>query len=129
MEGVRWVDSSGALRSALESKASRYGRLNFPYIIAVDGLSEWDFPADDLDIEQALLGTRGSQLKVNPTTKQTDLRETRSSDGFWSGPQGPQHPRASAVLVASLLMPFTLGAVNAVLWHNPWAAHPLDPAL
>jgi hypothetical protein len=125
--GMREVDPSGCIKRALKAKAAAYGEPRVPLVIAVNGISEWQFPADNFDIFQALFGTQVTVLQVNPRTRETRICPSRHADGFWWGPRGPQYTRASAILTASLLQPFTVGTVNPVLWHNPWAKHSLDP--
>lgn len=118
----RWVDSQRSLLNALKSKTSRYGNLDYPYIIAVNAL---DIFVDEIDIADALFGKE--HFHVNIQTGKFEA--SRSPDGLWVGPQGPRNRRISAVLIVSQLVPWAIAARTPVLWHNPWANKELEPDL
>ena len=114
------IDSRKPLLNALKAKAARYGKLDLPFVIAVDSL---DMSLEDYDIMQALFGTL--QYHINLQTKKHWV--SRQPDGFWYGPPGPQNRRVSAVLIAVNLTPWTVTRQDPVIWHNPFAKRPLDP--
>jgi len=119
---LRRIDSRKRLSNALKDKATRYGRLDLPFIIAVDSL---DITLEDDDIMQVLFGTL--QYHVNLTTGAHWA--SRLSDGFWYGPKGPRNRRVSGVLIVANLTPWTIAERSVVLWHNPFATNPLDPEI
>lgn len=112
----RWGGTSIALRSAINRKAGRYGKLGAPYIIAVNSVSEWGTGRDD--IEEALFGDE--VLVVDGVTRERELQRNR--EGVWMGPNGPQYTRVSAVLVGTVF-PWNLPRAQISLIHNRWAEH------
>lgn len=114
------VEPHVAIKGAIERKASRYGDLEKPYIIAVNSLSE--FAGDD-SVGTALFGMEAAACyRVGD-----DLhwREYRNRDGVWHGPCGAQNTRVSAVLSVGRLSPWNLACRRMRLTFNPWARHPL----
>lgn len=105
------------IKASVESKASRYGQLDRPYIIAVSALEE--FANADAAID-ALFGT--DQVVV---TEDGHHAWVRNRDGAWMGPGGPVHTRVSAVLSTERLSPWDVGHRLMRLIHNPWAAQPI----
>jgi hypothetical protein len=114
------MPSEESVRNALREKATRYGRLDFPYVIAVNIVCEYHQRVDILDV---LFGSRivrttmtggGAPLTVN----------CRASDQLWSGPGDGKNNGVSAVLAVTRLDGFTLAKAKALLVHNPWARHP-----
>jgi hypothetical protein len=94
------INLRSSLLNALKSKSTHYGSLDWPFVIAVNvvpGITDLGVTVDDA-------------LKF-----------------FWSGPNGPQNQRVSAVLVARHLNPWSPAWKTPILWHNPWAAKPLSP--
>ena len=115
----RYIRVDRTLYTAINAKATRYGELDRPYIIAVNSLSEWD--TEDDDILNALFGT---EVYVW-TPGQTGPIPSRKPDGAFIGPKGPQNTRISAVLIASLY-PASIGTGRFSLYHHPWPKRPLD---
>jgi len=106
------------IRNSLQDKTTKYGRLDLPYVIAINVLDELD--VDDDDIENALFG----EEQCTVTFRDNDLIEQvlgRKPNGLWYGPNGPQNKRVSAILVAVNLYPWSIAKVTPILWHNPWA--------
>ena len=114
----RWGGSDALIRDAVKSKATRYGELDLPYVVAENCISEWG--VDDEDILNALFGTEQFAFAQGSPTPVPSRRR----DGALIGPNGPWNTRVSAVLV-STLFPWNLGACRLELYHNPWAAKPL----
>lgn len=115
----RWGGSDILIRDALNAKATRYGQLALPYLIAVNCISEWG--VDDGDILNALFGTE--QLTFVKGSK--DPIPSRKRDGAFIGPNGPWNTRVSAALVCHIF-PWSLRECRLELYHNPWAARPLQ---
>jgi hypothetical protein len=114
---------SAGIRPVLDEKASKYGVLQAPYILAVWVMSPM---ASESTPAEALFGIA---LPIGDGTHSTGLPLTVDErDGLWA----PARPgRLSAVLSANS-MHFNYSAVSRYLpriWHNPWAMHPVNHAL
>ena len=91
--GVRHVDVMSALRRAAKRKATKYGDLDLPLVVAVN-LGE---NCRDVTLERdALFGTLQFWLDRN-TGEET--RTIREPNGAWRGPPSPVNTRRSAVWV------------------------------
>ncbi|RYE25016.1 MAG: hypothetical protein EOP51_05540 [Sphingobacteriales bacterium] len=100
------LENAPSLRKALKSKASRYGELDKPYIIAINAI---DMMALDInDVWDCLTGTTCVDLEL---IKQTgEVKEFRQHDGFFTGrdDQG-QNTRVSAAMITK---------INPHAWKN-----------
>ena len=86
--GMQWGDAwsktvGGALRAALNGKASRYGNLDLSYVIAVNGL---DQNGQCHDVLAALLGQEVARFPLGPNAGEPRL--DRDWDGLWIRPDG-----------------------------------------
>jgi hypothetical protein len=104
------------MKAAIKEKASRYGRLHLPYIIAVNAISKWG--TNHSDVMEALFGSE--ELFISAVGHE---RMERKPDGVWQGPKGPQCTRVSAVLVTTVV-PWNVPNGNIRLYHNPFAKRP-----
>jgi len=104
------------IKKSIQDKATKYGKIDLPYIIAINVINE--FGVDEIDIRNALFGEEQVAIKHKPG---------RKLNGAWYGPNGPQNKRVSAVLITVNLTPRSITKVTPVLWHNPWANYPLLP--
>jgi hypothetical protein len=104
--GARWGGSSRALKKAITDKCSKYGRLNIPFIVAVNAISSWGTGLED--VEDALFGS---------TTHNNERK------AVWIGPQGPRNRGLSAVLIAKV-WPWNMAPSEVRLHHNPFARYP-----
>lgn len=121
-----WVDDVSALRSAVARKATKYGELNRPYVIAVNAI---DQHLDEIDIMEALFGSETFVFRTNDGSEPLAEPEMiRKPDGVWRGPKG-SNTRVSAVAVASSLLPWTVHVSTPAVYHNPWARFPSLNAL
>jgi hypothetical protein len=109
------VDISARIRNALRSKASRYGPLNRPYLVA---LTVSTIFADDYNITQALLGPEVVQFSPSHPESSTLVR---ARDGLLMRRNGPQNKRVSGFVFAWNVSPTTLMHFRPQLWLNPWA--------
>jgi hypothetical protein len=98
----------------VQQRAERYGELAFPYIVAVNVLSDF---VDRTDEVEALFGDE--QFPGEP----------RIPNGVWRGIAGPQNTRVSGVAVFERLEQSNLPSVISLLYHNPWAARPYQGEL
>jgi len=114
---------SAGIRPVLDEKASKYGDLEAPYLLAVWVMSPM---ASESTPAEALFGIA---LPISDGTHSTGLPlAVDERDGLWA----PTRPgRLSAVLSANS-MHFNYSAVSRYLpriWHNPWALHPINQDL
>ncbi len=119
-------DEPPMIRDDLEDKASKFGRPDKPYVIAV--LCQREI-VDDLDVEQALFGPEVVSIPVGPDGPVGDPRLQRDPQGFWQRGERKQATRVSAVLSAIALHAWSADVVPPRLWLNPWATRPLDVEL
>ncbi len=120
--GIRRVDPAKALRKALKKKASRYGELEHPYVVAVNFVQPF---ADMIAVEEALFGTELMDVSSDRLGKVT-FEIDRGEDGVLIGGGKPRNTRLSAVLIAVSLHPTTIASTDSsiYLYHNPWAEKP-----
>lgn len=109
-------------RDAVSSKATRYGLLNAPFVVAVNHLGK--FGIHDDTVTEGLFGS----IKVGVDTNTHEARPFRDRDGAFMGPTGPINTRVSAVLAASV-RPWSLSSARFELVHHPAATHPLEQTL
>jgi hypothetical protein len=113
---AKLVDSRTPLRDSLVAKATRYGELGVPFVVAANAMSQH---LDDIDIMEALFGKE----HVVITRGHIAGRLTRKPDGAWTSGGGPRNTRVSAALIASAILPWSVGAYTPQLYLNPWAAY------
>jgi hypothetical protein len=123
-----WVAPQEGIRDAVRKKATKYGNLDLPYIIAVNAL---DIFVDQDAVIEALFGDECivATLYKDESTKH---HLSRKPTGAFCGPQGPQNTRVSGVLMLGGfggLRPWNVATEEPVLWHNPWASYPLLPEM
>jgi hypothetical protein len=113
------VEDEKPLRNALRHKASRYKRLDAPYLVAVG-----EEPFSPLDVQdhrtEALYGSSAVVVDGPPAG-----RPVRLSDGFWRRGRTWRHMRVSGVLFLASLRPWTTLETVPELWLNPAAVLPV----
>ena len=119
MDRVRLSQPGKAWLDPLLKKASRYGKLDIPYVIMINGTGMFH---RNHDIVDALFGQRA----VNIDLKTGEATPTRHPNGLWVGAKGPRYQRVSAVLCLEHLTPWSVANCTPELWHNPWAHHRLE---
>ena len=80
---VMRIDSSREIHPALKKKASRYGKLEHPYLVVLNGLSTHHNEEAAID---ALLGTPYVEISTGPDGKEEVVRHLRRPAGIWYGP-------------------------------------------
>jgi hypothetical protein len=123
--GAAPVDDSRAIRDATVKKATRYGNLEHPYLIAVNAESQH---LDRIHMMEALFGRETFYLP-SQLEQSSDPQMVREPDGLWTSPNGPRHTRVSAVLIASGIVPWSVSAYTPWLFHNPWATRAFPDTL
>lgn len=111
------------LREVLKKKASRYGILPHPLVIAVNDFLP--FTGMD-DLWAALFGSpcitfrKYSDGRVEPLDE-----ESRRFNGALLDSSGPRRTGLSAIIYVENLTPWSVGQRRGVIAHNPYAAQPL----
>jgi hypothetical protein len=115
-----WIAPGRDVRGSLEHKASRYGDLDLPFVVAVNVLGH---NAED-HLADALFG---SPIAVaRPLSDgQVEWVMDRERDGVWRGPRGARKTGLSAVLAFSRLDAWNFAGRPVRLWRNPWGSRPL----
>lgn len=115
---IQQVTPHEDVRHALKKKASRYGTLDHPYVVAVNANP---FFRREEHVTDALLGD-----VVVAARKDSDgndvLEEGRKPNGIWHGPHGARNTGLSAVLSFNMIDPWNFGSRRAQLIRNPWTS-------
>ena len=122
MGEAHWVTTDKDIRSAVERKASKYGELSLPMVIAVNFVGDH---CDDIDIGNALFGSEAIQVVPRPDGSHELGPGRRLPNGVWFGKDGPRKRNVSAVLIGDRVNTYTAGATTPLLVHNPYAENPL----
>lgn len=124
--GMQWGEAwsktvGGALRGALEGKSKRYGELDLPYVIAVNGL---DHNGQRHDVLSALLGQEVVRFPLGPNAKEP--YSDRDWDGLWIKPNGKLRGLGvSGVLVCDDLSLWSAARRDVVYVGHPLPLRPL----
>ena len=119
---MRLLRTHDDIRTAIEGKATKYGALELPLVVAVNVMDDF---CDDLDVWNALFGEEQLLAIRQPDGQWRDEWGPRVPNGAWRGRNGPRNTLVSAVVVTHQLSPSNLRTRTAQFVHNPWAAHPL----
>lgn len=120
---VQQVKPDRDIRAALEKKASPYGTLDHPYLVAVNAFGF--FQREDAALD-ALLGIPAVVFR-SAADREMETEEIRKPDGIWIGPRGPRKRGLSAVLSTEQIDPWNFASRRARLIRNPCAAAVLSP--
>jgi len=119
---MRELRTHDDIRTAVEGKATKYGALDLPLVVAVnivDDFCEYD------DFWNALFGEEQLVAIRQADGQWQDEWGPRVPNGAWRGRSGPRNTLVSAVVFTHQLSPSNLRTHAVELIHNPWAAHPL----
>jgi hypothetical protein len=108
------------IKNSIKRKAGNYGKLNLPYIIAVNLKSLF---SQDSIIENALFGRQGFGFN---RWRNNDLKMIRDFDGAFCHPPGPINKRVSAIMIFPYLDCCGITKSIPKIWHNPWASKILE---
>jgi hypothetical protein len=122
---VKWqfIDDARTIRRSVAGKATAYGQLDLPFIVAVEANPIGSL--DDIDVMNALFGREQLTLIRDEDGDFTSAVPTRARDGAWVGPRGAQNTRVSGALIANNVGPWRVRDVVPTLWHHPAAKHPV----
>lgn len=115
---ARFLDDAGDIKAALEVKASEYGRLDAPFVIAA---AVYLFDEVREDVEVALYGHRAHFAAA------VDACRSERDGGFFGSQQRPAREHIAGVLVVNQLMPYHLDFAQATFARHPWIETALPP--
>ena len=119
-----WGTPGDGIRESVAKKASRYGELDAPYVVAVNATGEHQSEEDALD---AMLGSP-CVIDRQFEDGRHETKESRNPDGVRWGKNGPRNTGLSAVLFTKQFSPWSVELRRALLIRSPWAARPLAAA-
>jgi hypothetical protein len=117
------IKPSQEIRPAVKKRATCYGKLDHPYLVALNALSTHHSEEAVID---ALLWTPFVRLSKGPDGEEI-VEELRQPNGIWYGPPngGPQNTRMGDVLPLKRIDPWNFASKTGLFFPNPWAAKPL----
>lgn len=119
---VRAISIVEAVKAAARTKATRYGALDLPIVVAINIQEEFADPTQERD---ALFG----QLQLWMPRDGGSARPVRVPDGVWYGPRGPQCTRLSGVwLFRQFDCWHFVSRGSNLLYVNPNATLPIAPS-
>lgn len=125
--GFKGVDHRTPIRDSIIEKGRKYGELDLPYVVAVNGL-EPGIAQDD--VLEALFGKEQHLMDISEDASiVSEPRLQMIPDGVWRGPDGPRYTRISAVLMVTRLSIYNIPRAALRLYHNPWARNPFQSVL
>lgn len=107
--------------SALETKASRYGHLNAPYIICINKQS---VSFDVMEVQEALYGSLEISWSEDPANRDEKFRF--SENGFFGSKQNPKATRVSGVYVTNANTANLTTTADHAFRNNRFAKFPVD---
>lgn len=119
--GIRGAQPGEDLRASLLKKANRYGDLQKPYVIAVNGTG---VSAGERDLLDALLGSPIAIVR-RYEGDEAHVEAGRAGDGVWTDGRRARKRGVSAVLSFDGASSWRPWGRSARLIRNPWANHPL----
>jgi hypothetical protein len=122
--GPTWAKDHIHIRNSINTKATRYGDLGLPYVVAVNSLSNF---GNDTAIQEALFGDEVVRV-YRKSNGSYEHRNARKANGAWIGPKGPRNRGVSCAVILDSLLWGNIESVDPILWHNPWARNPLPSA-
>lgn len=115
------------IREVLKKKASRYGSLDHPLVVAIN--DKMYFAGLD-ELWTALFGSPCVVFRKYSDGR-TELldEESRRFNGVWLDSKGPRRTGLSAVIYVESLSAWSVAQRTGVIAHNPYASKPLPQGL
>lgn len=110
------LDNVSGFRKVLEKKHGRYGRLNLPFVIAVE--SDKEIPTRAYDIDRVLYGL-SARRPCDATREPSDLAE----EGFWFGRNAWRRGDTPQIITSPGIAPWSIATQPADVWTT------LEPAV
>lgn len=114
-------NDSEDIKGSLETKATRYGNLNAPFIIC---LNKQSVGLDLIEVQEALYGSLQISWSDNPNNR--DERMEFTGNGFFGSQQNPKFTRVSGVYITNANTANLATTAEHAFRHNPLAKHPID---
>lgn len=115
----RWGGAASAIFKTVSKKATRYGLLESPYIIAFN--YNRPFGMHTNDTISALYGSHVDHMNHEDNAGP----DSHNVNGIWHNATAPQNTRLSAVIGASVTL-YGLSRSNLCIFQNPWAKHRVE---
>jgi hypothetical protein len=115
-----WGGPENTLRNAIEKKTNRYGNLDKPFIICINGLSIKII--GESDILDTIYGSRAILVSENPNINDKWIRK---KDGTFLNSKGAKHKNLSGILITKIF-PFSISSGNYWLFEHPFSNNKLD---
>ena len=118
--GPTWGGADDSIKSAFKKKAKKYGRLDKPFILCINALSEKQ--VDEIDVFNAFFGSEQFTLSNNPNDKAEKF--SRAFDGLFLDKNGPKYTKVSGILVTKA---YSTNLENSPHWfiEHPFAKFPI----
>jgi hypothetical protein len=113
LSGGGWVDRIGPLQRALKKKATHYGKLDLPLVVAVN-VRGIGIPR--IDEVHALFGDCAQYVPGSVEARLPDPPR-----GFWHDGSAPKRQTLSAAWIFDGLEPMNLSRARSTLYFNPWS--------
>lgn len=110
---TRWGTTAPSLYASMSKKATYYGEMRKPFLVAVNSTSPWGATPEDM--VEALFGRAKAPLVVGQCRP--------GADGLWCGPRSPKNRRVSGV-IGGEVGPWNLARARLCLYYNPFADRP-----
>ncbi len=120
-----WGTPGDGIRESVQKKSSRYGKLDAPYVVAINAMSEFQNEEDACD---AMFGSPCAIVRTYEDGR-VETVSGRNPDGVWCGKNGPRKKMLSAIFSTERLIPWSVGHRRARIIRNPWASRPLPDIL
>ena len=122
MYEAKWLNTKQSIRKVIEKKATRYGELNKPFILAINVLA---LSCDTTDVMEALFGTEKYIYRYIENETYPPI-VTRENDGKFSK---KINTRLSGIMIIEKFNPWNIHVKIPVLYLNPWAKFPYEGKL
>lgn len=119
-----WTNTWTGLRDNLRFKATYYGALDLPLVVAANHMDRFFHPKEGT---QALFGPL--QMTVSLDDPAAPGRLSHAPDGVWLSAGGPINKRLSAAWIFNHLTATDANKASPTLFLNPWANLSIPPAL
>ena len=116
-----WGSGEESLKSSINSKANRYGKLDKPFIVCVNSLDVKT--SGKIDIDNAIWGSLAISWSEDPNNR--DERLTRKKDGVFLNDKGPRLKNLSGVFVTKV-HPHNIPNAEYWFYKNPFTNNKLD---
>jgi hypothetical protein len=116
MPEVRQISIWQSIRDAVKNKGRRYGKLDHPFLVAVNSTGMF---VDKIDEVQALYGQE--EFIINVADPGKEPRMSRKPNGAWLGPHGPQYKRVSGCWIFNDYNIWNLSNKTSKIYHHPCA--------